>query len=310
MRLCSSSGLPAPPAPNGDAHLRHTAGARQLLSSICGSDSAHFTAGSLSCCPNIPISRSIVHQPADFGGKHSDIHKSKKKKKSSDAGVILFGVVMYSCKSKEPLRLNHKQLLHYLLFTQVRSVCVWGHLWLWHIPYSFFILAQRGKKSHQEWLCLLTGNTVSSQGWETASAVSAGWSHQEQNETKGHSQPWIICCCHPTPSHNPPLGDSLFGSYVMSARLWSALSILLPQYWNHAHTVWPPILAWSETRTVDQEGRVVAQALVWTAEACMLLQWPHGVILISGVSAGAKSWWRDLLLPPATPRDVVLIRQP
>lgn len=41
---------------------------------------------------------------------------------------------MYSCTSKEPLQLNYKQLLPYLLFTQVRRV--WGggvgggHLWL------------------------------------------------------------------------------------------------------------------------------------------------------------------------------------
>lgn len=44
-------------------------------------------------------------------------------------------------------------------------------------------------------------------------------------------------------------------------------------------------------------------------DACVLLQWPLSGILISGVAAGAKSRWRDVLLPPTIPRDETLIRQ-
>lgn len=80
---------------------------------------------------------------------------------------------------------------------------------------------------------------ASSEGCEITLAKSSGWSHHKEDKTKGHSEPWIICCCHPTPSHNPSLCDSLFWSYVMNGTLWSALSILLPQYSNNANISWP-----------------------------------------------------------------------
>lgn len=96
---------------------------------------------------------------------------------------------------------------------------------------------------HRKWHCRFAwnGRRASSEGCEITLAKSSGWSHHKEDKTKGHSEPWIICCCHPTPSHNPSLCDSLFWSYVMNGRLWSALSILLPQYSNNANVLWPQL---------------------------------------------------------------------
>ncbi len=96
---------------------------------------------------------------------------------------------------------------------------------------------------HRKWHCRFTWNRqgASSEGCEITLAKSSGWSHHKEDKTKGHSKPWIICCCHPTPSHNPSLCDSLFWSYVMNGRLWSALSILLPPYSNNANILWPEL---------------------------------------------------------------------
>lgn len=96
---------------------------------------------------------------------------------------------------------------------------------------------------HRKWHCRFAWNRrgASSEGCEITLAKSSGWSHHKEDKTKGHSEPWIICCCHPTPSHNPSLCDSLFWSYVMNGRLWSALSILLPQYSDNANILWPEL---------------------------------------------------------------------
>lgn len=118
------------------------------------------------------------------------------------------------------------------------------HLWLWHVPYSFFILALRKEQDIGSDIAgLAETDRESSEGCRITLAKSSGWSHHKEDKTKGHSKPWIICCCHPTPSHNPSLCDSLFGSYVMNGRPQPALSIPVPQYSNNANILWPE-LSW------------------------------------------------------------------
>lgn len=208
-----------------------------------------------------------------------------------DAWVILPGLVLF---------LRHQTVV-IIFFLSFVCVCLVGTSVV--MTHAIFLLysCTEERKRHGEWLCLLTGNRVSSEGWERAFAVSGGWSHQEEDKTKGQSEPWIICCCHPTPSHNPPLGDSLFGSYVMSGRLWSALSILLPHYSNHARGLWPRLgLIWDNKRRPRRKGG--PQPLVWTADACMLLQWDshfrsvcwglnHGGVMLSSHLWGLRMWY-------------------
>lgn len=108
----------------------------------------------------------------------------------------------------------------------------------------FFLYSCAEERTRRRrWHCRFARNRrgASSEGCEITLAKSSGWSHHKEDKTKGHSEPWIICCCHPTPSHNPSLCDSLFWSYVMNGRLWSALSILLPQYSNNANILWPEL---------------------------------------------------------------------
>lgn len=121
---------------------------------------------------------------------------------------------------------------------------------MWHIL-SLFLHWEKNKTYCRKWHCRFTWDRrrASSEGCKITLAKSSGWSHHKEDKTKGHSKPWIICCCHPTPSHNPSLCDSLFCSYIMNGRPWSALSIPVPQYSNNTNVFWPELSG-------DEEGKV------------------------------------------------------
>lgn len=152
------------------------------------------------------------------------------------------------------------------------------------MPYSFFIFPLRERTRHREWHCRFTWNRqrASSEGCKITLAKSSGWSHHKEDKTKGHSQPWIICCCHPTPSHNPSLCDSLFWSYVMNGRLWAALSIILPQYSDNANILWPwscPSMANDSTKIKGRWSRLSARVssvdqMLYTWLKCLIFFLP------------------------------------
>lgn len=137
-----------------------------------------------------------------------------------------------------------KPMLILFIVPNIKTMRKKERLLLWHVTYSFFTLCTEERTRHRKWHCRFTRDRqrASSEGCKITLAKSSGWSHHKEDKTKGHSKPWIICCCHPTPSHNPSLCDSLFWSYVMNGRLWSALSIPMPHYSNKNNNIlWPEL---------------------------------------------------------------------
>lgn len=121
MRLWTSSGLPAPPHQT----VTHTCDT-QLAHSSCLTQSAQTS----------PPPRSVGHQPAGFGGKHADIHKSGWFSSTDKKTAV---IIFLHNKSQANVYLrnlcslitNNCCPIYCLLRSDVCvCVCGGGHLWL------------------------------------------------------------------------------------------------------------------------------------------------------------------------------------